>query len=47
MESWWTDNSKQRTLTQSYSLETFGLDRASIASQFAFYNERFDVRVTP
>jgi Sulfotransferase family len=45
MRDWWAESSKDRSGPGRYSPEAFGLDPATIAEQFAFYNERFDVPV--
>jgi hypothetical protein len=43
MQDWWTASSNDRSGPGSYAPETFGLDPAAIAIQFAFYSERFGV----
>ena len=43
MRDWWAESSRDRSGPGSYPPEAFGLDPATIAEQFAFYNERFDV----
>jgi hypothetical protein len=43
MAEWWTESSKDRSGPGRYPLEDFGLDRATLADQFAFYAERFGV----
>jgi hypothetical protein len=43
MAAWWAESSKERTGPHTYSAETFGLDLAAIADQFAFYNDRFGI----
>jgi hypothetical protein len=45
MEAWWAAASAGRTGPGSYPGEAFGLDAASIAEEFAFYHDRFDVTV--
>jgi Sulfotransferase family len=45
MQAWWTESSKERSPSRSYSPAEFGLDLASLADQFAFYYQRFDVPV--
>jgi hypothetical protein len=45
MQEWWTESTKDRIGPHSYHPETFGLDLAAIHEQFAFYYDRFDVRV--
>jgi hypothetical protein len=47
MERWWTESSQDRTGPGRYAAEEFGLDPATIAAEFAFYSDRFDVRVAP
>ena len=47
MHDWWAESSKDRSGPGSYPPETFGLDPAAIAEQFAFYYRRFDVPVAP
>jgi hypothetical protein len=47
MERWWAESSKDRSGPGSYRAETFGLDPATIAQEFAFYYDRFDVPVAP
>jgi hypothetical protein len=46
MQDWWAQNSKKRSGPGNYSPGTFGLDPTTIAEQFAFYYERFDIPVT-
>jgi hypothetical protein len=45
MQDWWINSAKGRSGPGSYSAETFGLDRAAITEQFAFYYERFNVPI--
>ena len=45
IRDWWAESSKDRSGPSSYPPETFGLDPAAIAEQFAFYYRRFDVPV--
>jgi len=47
MDLWWAQNSKRRSGPASYSPQMFGLDPVTIARDFAFYHDRFDVPVTP
>jgi hypothetical protein len=47
MQAWWVRNSKNRSGPGNYSPATFGLDPTTIAEQFAFYYQRFDIPVTP
>jgi hypothetical protein len=44
MQDWWVQNSTNRSGPGTYSFETFGLDPAAIAEQFAFYYERFGIQ---
>jgi hypothetical protein len=45
MQQWWADSSRDRTGPASHPPDSFGLDSPAVAAQFAFYNERFGVRV--
>ncbi len=45
MTSWWAEASKNRTGPGNYAADEFGLDPASIADEFAFYTNRFDVPI--
>ncbi len=47
MEAWWAESSKDRTGPGTYSADEFGLDAHSIATEFAFYADRFDVGTAP
>jgi hypothetical protein len=47
MAAWWAESSRDRAGPGTYRAEDFGLDPATIADQFAFYYERFDVPVAP
>ncbi len=43
MQDWWAASSNDRSGPGNYPLETFGLDPTAIATQFAFYSERFGI----
>jgi hypothetical protein len=43
MHDWWTRSTTDRAGPGRYDAESFGLDPAVIAEQFAFYYRRFDV----
>jgi hypothetical protein len=45
MEGWWEESTRERTGPGRYDPADYGLDPASIAVEFAFYSERFDVPV--
>jgi hypothetical protein len=45
MQDWWAASSRNRFGPAHHAPDSFGLDPASVAAQFAFYNERFGVRV--
>jgi len=45
MDEWWTESSRDRSGPHRYEAATYGLDRADIREQFAFYHDRFDVLV--
>lgn len=47
METWWGKSSEHRSGPGTYSLDEFGLDPAAIATDFAFYYDRFDIPVVP
>lgn len=46
MQEWWTESTKDRTGPGRYAAEDFGLDPATIAEDFGFYYERFNVRAS-
>ncbi len=45
MQNWWALSSKDRRGPAGHPPDRFGLDPASVAQEFAFYNDRFGVRV--
>jgi hypothetical protein len=45
MQDWWADSSRDRRGPANHAPDRFGLDSPSVAAQFAFYNERFGVRI--
>ena len=45
MATWWAGNSQERSGPGRYSPEEFGLDPELIATEFAFYHDRFEVPV--
>jgi hypothetical protein len=45
MEAWWAESTKDRSGPGTYSADEFGLDLGTIATDFAFYSDRFDVPV--
>ena len=45
MQDWWANSARDRLGPASHAPDRFGLDPASLAGQFAFYSERFGVRV--
>ena len=45
MEAWWAESSKHRSGPGTYSPDEFGLDAGTIATDFAFYYDRFDIPV--
>lgn len=47
MQRWWDASAKDRGGPRTHSIEEFGLDPTTIAGEFAFYSERFDVPVAP
>ena len=47
MEAWWAESTKDRSGPGTYSPDEFGLDAGTIATDFAFYHDRFDVPVAP
>jgi hypothetical protein len=47
MTQWWAKSSKDRAGPAAYPAAEFGLDADTIAAEFAFYYERFDVPVAP
>ncbi len=46
MEAWWAASAAERSGPGQYRAEEFGLDPQSLAAEFAFYSERFDVPAT-
>lgn len=47
MEAWWVESSKDRSGPGTYAADVFGLDAGTIATDFAFYYDRFDISVAP
>jgi hypothetical protein len=47
MEAWWAESSKERSGPGTYSPDEFGLDARTMATDFAFYYNRFDIPVAP
>ncbi|MED5263110.1 MAG: sulfotransferase, partial [Myxococcota bacterium] len=47
MEGWLTKNARDKRAPHEYSLETFGLTRADIETEFADYRKRFDLAASP
>jgi sulfotransferase family protein len=45
MVDWWTESTRDRSGPGTYAAETFGLDPATIAEQFSFYYDRFEIPV--
>ena len=45
MRDWWGKSARDRSAPARHPPGSFGLDPALVARQFAFYNERFGVRV--
>jgi Sulfotransferase family len=45
MADWWAESSKNRSGPGKYPAQDFGLDLATIAQQFSFYYERFNIHV--
>ncbi len=41
MQTWWAEQSRERSGPGSYPPEAYGLDPTTIAKQFAFYSKRF------
>lgn len=46
MQDWWAASTNDRSGPGNYPPETFGLDPAAIATEFAFYGKRFGVHGT-
>ncbi len=45
MEAWWAESATGRPGSGAHAAAEFGLDPTSVAAEFAFYSDRFDVPV--